>query len=241
MNSLPLGKYMQRVSMKRGAIFGAILLTALLAFEIFNYSTTEFALRDFLGTQTALLGLRWSVVLAIAFCGIDFAGIARIFTPEQGRDEPGEVWYLFGAWILAASMNAILTWWGVSVAITNHTAAGTAIVGPQMLVKVVPVFVAIMVWMIRIMIIGTFSIAGERMFSVGEARSRATYSERQPQARPQYNMTRPAPNLPRPTPAPLGASRVPSRVPMPMPRPEPTYHPVGLAAQPRDEDAPVRR
>ena len=239
MNSLPLGKYMQRVSMKRGAIFGAILLTALLAFEIFNYSTTEFALRDFLGTQTALLGLRWSVVLAIAFCGIDFAGIARIFTPEQGRDEPGEVWYLFGAWILAASMNAILTWWGVSVAITNHTAAGTAIVGPQMLVKVVPVFVAIMVWMIRIMIIGTFSIAGERMFSVGEARSHATYSERQPQARPQYNMTRPAPNLPRPTPAPLGASRVPSRVPMP--RPEPTYHPVGLAAQPREEDAPVRR
>jgi hypothetical protein len=241
MNSLPVGKYVQRVSMKRGAIFGAILLTALLAFEIFNYSTTEFALQDFLGTELAIAGLRWSVVLAIAFCGIDFAGIARIFTPEQGRDEHTEVWYLFGAWILAASMNAILTWWGVSVAITNHTAQGTAIVGPQILIKVVPVFVAMMVWLIRILIIGTFSIAGERLFSMAnDGAYRSSYSGRQ--ERPQYGMTRPSPsfNRPQPMPAPLAAAaRVPGKVNLP--RPEPTYHPVGLSAKPVDEDASVRR
>ena len=35
---------------RRGAIFGAILLSALLAFEVLNYSTTVFALNDLLGS-----------------------------------------------------------------------------------------------------------------------------------------------------------------------------------------------
>jgi hypothetical protein len=47
-----------------------------------------------------------------------------MFTPEQGADEPAEVWYLFGAWLLAAAMNAMLTWWGVSVAIHQSQQPG---------------------------------------------------------------------------------------------------------------------
>src|SRR5512132_1382846 len=106
----------------RGAAWGMMIIGALLAFEVFNFSTTQFALRDVLGDLT-FAGFRWATILAIAFCGIDFAGIARIFTPQQGRDEPAEVWYLFGAWLLAAAFNATLTWWGVSVAIVNHSSA----------------------------------------------------------------------------------------------------------------------
>src|SRR5574338_1395363 len=141
-NLLP---FLRSTALKRGALFGSILLVALLAFEIFNFSTTSFALRDVLGDLT-FLGLRWATVLAIAFCGIDFAGIARIFTPEQGRDEPAEVWYLFGAWLLAATFNAMLTWWGVSVAILNHSsAAAGAVVSNETLTKIVPIFVAGMV------------------------------------------------------------------------------------------------
>ena len=104
---------------QRGKAWGFMIVGALLAFELFNYSTTEFALNDVLGSLS-FAGLKWATILAIAFCGIDFAGIARLFTPEQGAEEPAEVWYLFGAWILAAAMNATLTWWGVSVAIANH-------------------------------------------------------------------------------------------------------------------------
>jgi len=70
----------------RGAAFGLIIVTALLAFEIFNYSTTQFALADVLG-DLKFAGLRWATILAIAFCGIDFAGIARIFTPQQNQIE----------------------------------------------------------------------------------------------------------------------------------------------------------
>ena len=96
-----------------GLLFGVLILAALLAFELFNYSTTDYALRDLLG-NLQFAGIPWATILAIAFCGMDFAGIARLFTPEQGADEPKEVWYLFGAWLLAATMNAVLTWWGRS-------------------------------------------------------------------------------------------------------------------------------
>jgi len=158
-----------RLRIRRGLAFGTIILAALMAFEIFNYSTTEFALADLLG-DLRFAGISWATILAVAFCGIDFAGIARLFTPEQGMDEPAEVWYLFAAWLLAASMNAILTWWGVSIAILNHTNLGNAFISQGTILTVAPIFVALMVWLIRVLIIGTFSVAGERLFSQADSR-----------------------------------------------------------------------
>lgn len=150
--------------LQRGMAWGALIVLALIFFEMFNYSTTDFALHDLLG-DLEFLGLRWSTILALAFCGIDFAGIARIFTPEEGKDEPAEVWYLFGAWLLAATMNAMLTWWGVSIAILNHESLGNAVIAKETLLKAVPIFVAVLVWLSRVLLIGTFSVAGNRLFS----------------------------------------------------------------------------
>ena len=62
--------------------FITLIFGALIAFEIFNYSTTDHALQDLLG-NFQFGGLRWSTILALAFCGIDFAGIARLFTPSK--------------------------------------------------------------------------------------------------------------------------------------------------------------
>jgi hypothetical protein len=159
------GAIFQEILFRRAVLFGGLILLALLAFEVFNYSTTEFALNDVLG-DLRFLGVRWATILAIAFCCIDFAGVARLFTPERGADEPAEVWYLFGAWLLAAGMNALLTWWGVSVAIANHQSLGGAVIPQPTLLKVVPVFVAVMVWLTRVLIIGTFAVAGERLFGM---------------------------------------------------------------------------
>jgi hypothetical protein len=174
--------FLQRLPIRRSFVFGALIMVALVSFEIFNYSTTDFALGDLLG-KLRFLGVRWATILAIAFCGIDFAGIARLFTPERGADEPAEVWYLFGAWLIAATMNAMLTWWGVSVAISNHETLGNAIVARATLVKVVPIFVSIMVWLLRVLIIGTFSVAGDNLFGShdsvrGTARQNQAYSYR---------------------------------------------------------------
>jgi hypothetical protein len=160
-NSIPF--IPERIQVKRGVVFGLLIITALVAFEIFNYSTTDFALTDLLG-NLRFWGVRWATILAIAFCGIDFAGIARLFTPEGSVGNQPEVWYLFGAWLIAATMNAMLTWWGVSIAIVNHETLGNAVIARQTLLKVVPIFVAVMVWLLRVLIIGLFSVAGEKYF-----------------------------------------------------------------------------
>ncbi len=231
--------FLKKTALRRGAIFGAILVSALLAFEVFNFGTTSFALQDMLG-DLKFAGIRWASILAIAFCGIDFAGIARIFTPEQGRDEPAEVYYLFGAWLLAAAFNASLTWWGVSVAIMNHSAAGGSLLGQATMIKVVPIFVAAMVWLVRVLIIGTFSVAGERLFSLADARDAQPAYRSQP-AQQYYN---PAPKpQPQPyrAPQPNTMTNMPSAAFRPAPKPtptynanrptiEPTYHPVGMGA-----------
>ena len=172
-----------QVRLQRGLAFGVIIVIALIAFEIFNYSTTEFALSDLLGDLT-FAGLRWSTILAIAFCGIDFAGIARLFTPELTNNDnqgPNETWYLFGAWLLAATMNAMLTWWGVSLAILGHSTLGNEVVARDMLLRIVPIFVAVMVWLIRVLMIGSFSMAGSRLFSQTDQDSLGTKNQAQPQ------------------------------------------------------------
>jgi hypothetical protein len=236
--------------------FIVMIFGALIAFEIFNYSTTEHALADLLGSLT-FAGIPWSTVLAIAFCGIDFAGIARLFTPEQGMDEPKEVWYLFGAWLLAATMNAILTWWGVSMAVASHPVQSSAVVDPSTITSIVPVFVAIMVWVIRILIIGTLSMAMDRMMHPGaeqrttlqNAVSASSASARQPRQPVQ-------PTQPMNIPASLNSAGIPprpsasrsmsgSRPARPtvaeeedfsdtslQGRPDPTYHSLSMSARP---------
>ena len=231
--SFKLLPFLQGTAMKRGLIFGGMILCALLAFEVFNYSSTMFALSDILG-DLAFGPLRWATILAFAFCAIDFAGIARIFTPEQGRNEPAEVWYLFAAWFLAAAFNASLTWWGVSVAILNHNAIGGVLLGQETMTKIVPVFVAAMVLLIRVLLINTFSIAGERIFSMADDRS-TRYQNQSSYRTNNESLRTPNQSFPRPAPKPTPAAAS---------RPlynEPTYHPIGMSAQERGDNSNVRR
>lgn len=233
--SFSLMPFIQGTAHKRGLIFGLIILCALLAFEVFNFSSTLFALSDILG-NLSFGPVRWAAMLAFAFCAIDFAGIARIFTPEQGRDEPAEVWYLFGAWFLAAAFNATLTWWGVSVAVSQHNPAGSALLGQPIMVKMVPIFVAAMVLIIRVLLINTFSIAGERIFSFAD--SRAPRYQSRPAYRPQTEALptpREAPVFPRPAPKPTPTAATRTLYT------EPTYHPVGMNAREHSETPSMRR
>lgn len=230
----------RQLHLRRGLVFGVIIVTALFAFEVFNYSTTEYALTDLLG-DLSFASIRWATILAIAFCGIDFAGIARLFTPSLNNNQrqpvQNEAWYLFGAWLLAATMNAMLTWWGVSLAILERQDLGNAVASREVLLRAVPIFVAVLVWLIRVLIIGTFSVAGDRLFSQDDQRA--------------YNPVRSAPRtvaIPAPTstmsnraPAYRSAAsnsngsrsaRMSSTSSMDtgyLEKPEPTYHPVSAS------------
>ena len=194
------------VQIPRQMVVGVILAVALIAFEIFNFDTTKFALNSLLG-DVSFLGLGWAAILATAFCAIDFAGLVRLFTPERGADEPNEVWYLRGTWLLGATMNAMMTWWAVSLTLLNHN-FGNEVLSRDQLLTIVPIFVATLVWLTRILFIGSLTVAGERILYGEERRPASTAkpsrrkSSPKPARRPATNSStnsRPRPNRsPRP-------------------------------------------
>jgi hypothetical protein len=243
--NLPGGK---QVASRQTAV-ALILAIALIAFEIFNFDTTQFALESLLGGEK-FLGMMWATILAIAFCSIDFAGLIRIFTPERGADEPNMVWYLMGAWLLGATMNAVMTWWAVSLTLLNHD-FGNEVLSREQLLKYVPIFVAALVLLTRILFIGAFTAAGEQVMQSVSKKPAKRQPEVAGHARPQEvpaRTTRPVQAPARATaaaaPATTRARRPAAAAPSPLAATPPTppasdevsYHPL-------DEDVaptPVR-
>jgi hypothetical protein len=220
-----LFKSFVKIKQKKGVLYLVIIILALIAFEAFNYSTTDFALSDLLG-DLRFVGIRWATILSLAFSGIDFAGIARLFTPETEENEPKAVWYLFGAWILAATMNAILTWWGVLMAMQTHPVLSAGMVDAVFISKVVPIFIAVMVWLIRILIIGTLSSRGDHLLHGADRPELQPVSRReyrQAQSRAAHPETS---RLPAQKPArAVSVQQRPERTKRPS-RPEPNYIPL---------------
>lgn len=170
-------------------LIGTLFAIALLAFELFNFDTTRFALHNLLGDEH-VLGLGWATVLAIAFCTIDFAGLLRIFLPDARAKVPTELWYLMGAWLLGATLNAIMTWWAVSLALLNRP-LGNEVLDRDMLLLVVPIFVACLVWLTRILFIGSLSLTSSYLF-VDQSPARPL---NQPQRDPRRSSPTPLPKL----------------------------------------------
>ncbi len=150
---------------QRQVVIAVILAVALLAFEMFNFDTTQYALRSLLG-EAAFLSLPWATILAIAFCAIDFAGLVRFFSPGQVAAPSKEVWYLMGAWLLGATMNALMTWWAISLTLINHE-FGNEVLSRGELLRIVPIFVALLVWLTRILFIGGLTLAGGHLLGLG--------------------------------------------------------------------------
>ena len=170
------------------------MAVALFAFEVFNFDTTRYALANLIGDMR-FAGVTWASILAIAFCSIDFAGLIRMFTPDGGQSSK-EAWYLVGAWLLGATMNAMMTWWAVSLTLLNRQ-FGNEILSRETLLHVVPIFVAVLVWLTRVLFIGAITYSGEMLRTqdrkqkpkpVGTKKRRRTHTTQQ--ARPSKPITR---------------------------------------------------
>ncbi|HCS38055.1 MAG TPA: hypothetical protein DIW44_00520 [Anaerolineaceae bacterium] len=206
---------------RSNTVYGMIIILAMIAFEAFNFGTTNYALKDLLG-DLRFAGIPWATLMALAFCGLDFAGIARLITTNGREENPRASWYLFGAWLIAGTFNAILTWWGVSIAISSHTTVSAALASTQSLTTIVPVMVAVMVWIIRILIIGSLSSALEKTQNANRrAQSAARPVNTSTPQRFNPNQERPAANLHRIVPT---QQRPSGSVAASAPRMEPTYH-----------------
>lgn len=140
----------------REATVTTILIIAMLAFELFNFDTTRFALHNLLG-EASFGGLRWAAILALALCAIDFAGLVHLCAPEREREARHATWYLMGAWLLTGTMNALMTWWAINLTLLNH-AFDNELLSRDQILEVVPPFVAALVWLTRILFIGAFAL-----------------------------------------------------------------------------------
>jgi lysylphosphatidylglycerol synthetase-like protein (DUF2156 family) len=131
-------------------------LIALLAFEGFNYLATVFALSSLFGIQ-ATNDMTWAAVLAVAFCFIDVTGIVSFYIPSRATRQTKSDRRLVTAWLLAAGLNTLLTWYGIATAILVRQFQTGWIVDSNALVKILPVSMTIIIWLIRVLIIGSFS------------------------------------------------------------------------------------
>ena len=64
-------------------------------------------------------------------------------------------------------MNALMTWWAVNLTLLDSQ-FGNEVLSREQLLQVVPPFVAVLVWLTRILFIGAFSVAGEHFFQPAE-------------------------------------------------------------------------
>lgn len=146
-------------------IFTIALLATIFTLELFNFSTTQFALNNLLG-EINVMGLPWATILAVAFCAIDFTGLTRLFSATESNRLSLETWYLLGAWFLTATLNAIMTWWAVTV-VMMPAVTGNEVLSRQQLLTSVPIAIAGLVWVTRLLVIGAFSLHSGRLLSDG--------------------------------------------------------------------------
>jgi hypothetical protein len=113
-----------------------------------------------------------------------------------------------------------MTWWAVSLTLLNNN-LGNEVLSREELLKIVPIFVAILVWLTRILFIGAVTVAGERLMDMrtdGTGRQTAVARQQtrsQSKPAPKSN-SRPAPrkvtaNRSRPEPVDLSAPPIGSR------------------------------
>ena len=164
------------------SVIGIILMVALFAFEMFNFDTTRYALSNLLG-PVSFARLGWATILAIAFCSIDFAGLVRLFTSGDDGQPSREAWFLMGAWFLGATMNALMTWWAVSLTLLNHD-FGNEVLSRGQLLQIVPIFVAVLVWLTRILFIGALTVAGGHLLEFATDDVAAVAGQRSLRAQP---------------------------------------------------------
>lgn len=62
-------------------------------------------------------------------------------------------------------MNAIMTWWAISITLLSHD-FGNEVLGREQLLTFVPIFVAGLVLLTRVLFIGAFGVAGEHIFDL---------------------------------------------------------------------------
>ena len=161
-----------RTHLKTSDVILSLLVFVFISVEIFSFSISYYALNDLLG-EMDFWGIRWATVLAIAFCGIGLAGFALNLPPQPAGKKSRREGYLFGVWMAGATLNTILTWWGLSIVMANQPTGNARMIEPEVLANFIPVFMAVLAGLVRILISGTLAkfLAGTNLAAGRQKRS----------------------------------------------------------------------
>lgn len=152
---------------KRARLFELMLFVGLLGFEVINFASTEHGLTSLIGGNK-VGPWTWARFLAMAFCVSDLIGMARILTPETGRNEKAEVIVLFLVWLGTAAINALLNWFTFTTLMSSHP-VGNALISPAEVITYGPALLATAILLIRVGLVAALSTAldGQSALLVG--------------------------------------------------------------------------
>lgn len=143
----------------RGALFVGMLFVALLCFMAFNYLSTLETLKHILGAEFMVYAF------AFALSVVDFAGLARIFTPETDTQKEGKLVYLLGAvWVLACLFDVVMTsyWVSYRMSMRENGSAVSALMG-EGFYRAIPWIVAFGELTIRIPLVLMVGMYGDQL------------------------------------------------------------------------------
>jgi len=132
------------------------MLVCMAAFEIINFAITSLAFRSLLSRYTVLV-LDSATWLATVVCCVDIIGILYLFLLFPGPSHNIVKRRLFSVWLLVTGLNSWLLWLGIGQAIVVHQAQTDLVINAGIMVHIIPAFIVCLVWLIRILLIGSFS------------------------------------------------------------------------------------
>jgi hypothetical protein len=138
----------------------ALMGLGLLALEITNAATSYWALADLMG-NAGLLSVSFSLMLTLGLAALDTGGLMRLFGPQGDETtRSAGLWFVAGGWLLCATFNALATWWAMASAMSGHV-VGNALLSATELLDVAPPFLAIVLWVMRVLLVAGYA-QGER-------------------------------------------------------------------------------
>ena len=139
--------YLQKLGFRRRSLIHSLLVIGNISFMVFTYATVAYALHDVFG-DLRFWGIRWASILTFNFSGIEYAGLARLLTPDS-EDPPSETKYLLMAWILVTIFNSLLIWWTIHIGFTDPQNPYYADI-PSVSPNIVAIIIVLLVWIIKI-------------------------------------------------------------------------------------------
>ena len=176
---------MKSISILTGRFLtGMLLLISLFVFEFVNYTTNVGAVESILGSRSVGLlfygQVSFAVLVGLAFCLVDFSGIARIFTPQRGKDEPNAVRVLFIVWLLSAVLNAGLTWWVATIWVASSYGGQNPLVNYNTVLVWAPRIIATLFFLVHFGLVYTVALVGDDLFSSSGAPRKANFGAKRP-------------------------------------------------------------